>query len=288
MEDKESMTSDYFHVTGLPCPAYASLYDKIIVDSKLKKSLLNYCLLLFRLDGRLTAIYRFILLYGPSGTGKTTLMKGLANRVAKAISSKAGHSVKLFEINVSTFFSEYLGRTSKAVTEAFQTVRMAARRFPVILLLDEIESIGMERTSVGAGDPTDVIRGVNTFITELDRLKQFTNIIVLATSNFSSAIDQAVRNRADLKYYIGNPSKAAAKKILKASVEELGKEIRLKMPASFTKSVINMLYNGQLTTPLSGRDLSRLIVLTVGTKGKNQITVEDVLGVARMLMEERR
>jgi len=48
-------------------------------------------------------------------------------------------------------------------------------------------------------EPSDALRVVNALLTQLDRLKQRQNVLVLTTSNLPSAIDAAFVDRADIK-----------------------------------------------------------------------------------------
>jgi SpoVK/Ycf46/Vps4 family AAA+-type ATPase len=110
----------------------------------------------------------------------------------------------------------------------------------VLLLIDEIESLAAARRSAMSGsEPSDVqrrhwlhslttyqslvqaIRVVNAFLTQLDSLKEYKNVLVMATSNITNAIDDAFVDRADMKVYIGFPSTGARYHILKSAMEEL-------------------------------------------------------------------
>lgn len=62
-------------------------------------------------------------------------------------------------------------------------------------------------------EPTDAIRVVNSLLTQLDTLNAYNNVLVLATSNLLTAIDDAFMDRADLKMYIGFPPVSGTKSI---------------------------------------------------------------------------
>lgn len=62
---------------------------------------------------------------------------------------------------------------------------------------------------------------VNALLTQLDKLKQRKNVLVLTTSNLSAAIDPAFVDRADIKQYIGLPPTEAVYWILRSCVEAL-------------------------------------------------------------------
>ena len=92
----------------------------------------------------------------------------------------------------------------------------------VCLIIDEIESLTAIRSNVNTGtEPSDAIRVVNAVLTNLDRLKHHSNLLILTTSNITNQIDEAFINRADIKFFIGNPSPLAIYTILKSCVDEL-------------------------------------------------------------------
>lgn len=70
-------------------------------------------------------------------------------------------------------------------------------------------------------EPSDSIRVVNALLTELDKLKQKRNVLVMTTSNLSDSIDPAFLDRADIRQYISPPSAAAVYMILRSCIVEL-------------------------------------------------------------------
>lgn len=63
---------------------------------------------------------------------------------------------------------------------------------------------------------------VNALLTQLDKLKAFPNVLVMATSNLAGSIDSAFIDRADIKQYVGLPSAEAIYWILSSCLRELG------------------------------------------------------------------
>lgn len=80
------------------------------------------------------------------------------------------------------------------------------------------------RAAVSGSEPSDALRGVNAVLTQLDRLKTYSNVLVLTTSNVTEAIDEAFVDRADWTVWIGPPTQRARYAILKESIEELVKK----------------------------------------------------------------
>lgn len=62
---------------------------------------------------------------------------------------------------------------------------------------------------------------MNALLTQLDKLKNKKNVLVMTTSNLSSAIDTAFVDRADIKQYIGLPPVQAVYWILLGCLREL-------------------------------------------------------------------
>ena len=92
----------------------------------------------------------------------------------------------------------------------------------IFLLIDEVESLtAARRSAVSGNEPSDAVRVVNAVLTAIDALRARPNVLLLATSNVSEAIDVAFVDRADLKCYIGLPSPAARYEIMASTVAEL-------------------------------------------------------------------
>jgi len=92
------------------------------------------------------------------------------------------------------------------------------------VLIDEIESLAASRASMSGNEPSDAIRVVNAVLTQIDRLRHRRNVIILATTNITKAVDVAFVDRADIAMYIGPPSIAARYLILRSCAEELMKK----------------------------------------------------------------
>lgn len=91
----------------------------------------------------------------------------------------------------------------------------------IFVLIDEVESLVMERSTSHASDPSDSVRAVNAVLTQIDKIRRFPNVLVLTTSNITGALDQAFLDRTDISRFIGHPSALAATKILHKGIAEL-------------------------------------------------------------------
>ena len=119
------------------------------------------------------------------------------------------YRTRLVEINAHSLFSKWFSESGKLVQRLFARVHElcdevdpdddAGQPF-VVVLIDEVESLTAARAGAMSGkEPSDALRVVNALLTQLDRLKQRSNVLVLTTSNLPSAIDTAFVDRADLK-----------------------------------------------------------------------------------------
>lgn len=71
------------------------------------------------------------------------------------------------------------------------------------VVIDEVESLTAARSAASSGnEPSDAIRVVNALLTQLDQLRRYSNVLIVATSNVTEAIDGAFVDRADLKILV--------------------------------------------------------------------------------------
>ena len=70
---------------------------------------------------QVVACNRVILLHGPPGTGKTTLCKGLAQKLAIRLSDKYAAS-HLIEVNAHSIFSKWFSESGKMVMGMFSQI----------------------------------------------------------------------------------------------------------------------------------------------------------------------
>ncbi|KAG0263596.1 Pachytene checkpoint protein 2 [Mortierella polycephala] len=131
---------------------------------------------------------------------------------------------KLLEINSHSLFSKWFSESGKMVQRMFDQIwsLVEDENAFVCVFIDEVESLAAARNAALSGsEPSDSIRVVNALLTQIDRLKQKKNVLILATSNITEAIDLAFIDRADIKMHIGLPSKKAIYNILHSSLIEL-------------------------------------------------------------------
>jgi pachytene checkpoint protein 2 len=205
-------------IRPLPDPALGTLWNSIILDEALKSQLVSQAMLNFTLRGTVDRsvipLHGVILLVGSPGTGKTSLARGLAHRTAESFK---GGKFRLLEVEPHTLTSAAMGKTQRAVSELFsQSITEAATGGPVIVLLDEVETLAADRFKMSMeANPVDVHRATDAVLVQLDLLaEQNPQMLFVATSNFPQAVDSAFTSRCDLVMHIPLPDANACGAIL--------------------------------------------------------------------------
>jgi len=146
-----------------------------------------------------------VLLHGPPGTGKTLLARAVAHHT----------DCTFIRVSGSELVQKYIGEGSRMVRELFVMAREAA---PSIIFMDEIDSIGSSRTSVGSsgsgsgsggsGGDSEVQRTMMELLNQLDGFEPAQNIKVIMATNRIDILDPALLRpgRIDRKIEFPNPS----------------------------------------------------------------------------------
>ncbi|KAL3120664.1 hypothetical protein niasHT_007956 [Heterodera trifolii] len=216
------------HQWEMPSLEFENFWETLIFDGPIKNELLVYANSLLEIsyagaDLSILPVNRLVLLHGPPGTGKTTLCKALAQKLAIRTQKRYKRAI-LVEVNSHSLFSKWFSESGKLVQKLFNRVEELAEQpnWLVFLLIDEVESLTMGRKAAFSGaDPSDSVRVVNAVLTQLDRVKRFPNVLILCTSNLEQALDPAFVDRADIVRRIGNPTASAICAILETAIEEL-------------------------------------------------------------------
>ncbi|CAJ1062110.1 pachytene checkpoint protein 2 homolog [Xyrichtys novacula] len=228
LEDDEELSAANHWL--LPAAEFHGIWESLVYESGVKTQLLDYVTTTIyfsdkNVDSNLISWNRVVLLHGPPGTGKTSLCKGLAQKLSIRLSSRYSYG-QFVEINSHSLFSKWFSESGKLVTKMFQKIQQLIddKDALVFVLIDEVESLTAARNACQAGtEPSDAIRVVNSVLTQLDQIKRHSNVVILTTSNVTEKIDLAFVDRADIKQYIGPPSEKGIYNIYLSCLEELMK-----------------------------------------------------------------
>lgn len=144
-----------------------------------------------------------ILLWGEPGTGKTLLAKALASQA----------QANFIAVNGPELLSKWVGAAEEAVRELFSKARQVA---PCVIFIDEIDTLAPARGKF-IGDSGVSDRLVGQLLTELDGLRDCTQVLLVGATNRPDALDSALlrAGRFDLQIKIDLPDGAGRLAILK-------------------------------------------------------------------------
>lgn len=210
----------------LPDEGFEVAWASIKLPDGVRERLLAQALLSLTVRQRLpfeaAPLHGLILLTGAPGTGKTTLGRGLANQIARQL---PGTKATYIEIDPHALASSALGRSQQAVTKLFeQTIPELAMDGVAIVLLDELETLAASRHHLSLeANPIDVHRATDAVLSAMDRLtREHRNVLLIGTTNFPKALDQAIISRADHIEPFGLPTEEARREIILDSLKAVG------------------------------------------------------------------
>lgn len=128
------------------------------------------------------------LLYGESGTGKTTFGKYVAYKLG----------LPFMYINFSKLVDSHLGGTAKNLSQVFDF----ATRNECLLMLDEIDCISLRRSAINdrSGPGAELSRTTISLMQELDKISN--RHVIIGATNRPDDIDPALKRRFTEKHEI--------------------------------------------------------------------------------------
>lgn len=246
----------------LPDKGFDELWKRTILPDELKEQLKAQVLLELTIRSKMPSkaaipLHGIILLVGPPGTGKTSIAKGVASASAGLLQ---GANVNFIEVEPHSLTSSALGKSQREIRKFLEeVVTEHATQGPLIVLLDEVETLVADRTKMSLeANPIDVHRATDAMLAGLDHLaSRFPNLVFIATSNFEAALDPAFVSRADLVVQIDRPTEEACEAILTDTLNAMGEQ----WPA-LTKLPKQQAYNRivKKAVGLDGRQLRKTVL----------------------------
>ena len=149
---------------------------------------------------------RGVLLYGPSGTGKTLLASTLATQ----------SGVYFRYVEAPSLQATWVGLTEKWTRDIFNEAKDNA---PAIIFIDEIDSLGGNRLNA---DRNYQINETEQLLSSMDGLAS-SQVVVIGATNRPHALDPAFRRpgRFDVEIEIGMPDERGRHDILKIHTSDM-------------------------------------------------------------------
>lgn len=199
-----------------------------------------------------------VLLFGPSGVGKTLL--------AKAVAGEA--NVPFFSMAGSEFMEMLVGIGASRVRDLFGQAKANA---PSIIFIDEIDAIGRQRGRSGmVGGHDEREQTLNQILVEMDGFTPNDSVMVLAATNRGDLLDPALLRpgRFDRRVTLDMPDKDGRKAILK--IHAKGKKFAKKMDWDRV---------ADRTVGFSGADLENMLneaAIFAARNNKSEVDMNDI------------
>lgn len=151
-----------------------------------------------------------ILLEGPPGNGKTL--------ISKAFAGEAG--VNFIAVNACDFGSKFVGVGSSKIKKIFA---QAKEQSPCVIFIDELDAIGEKRTNASDAAGKEYNTILTSLLNQMDGFEQNEGIIVLAATNRSDSLDNALLRpgRFDKKFIVSAPDRLTRKELFEFATKDV-------------------------------------------------------------------
>lgn len=180
---------------------------------------------------------RLALLFGPPGTGKTTLAHHIASR----------RGVPLVCVQSERIIGSYLGETGRAIGNVFDLLKPVEGK--CVLLLDEFDALAMKRQQASSGAVQERNQALTVLLTRIERFQG----IGLAATNTKDAIDSAMWRRFGMQISVDLPGEnerfaIIRKYCLPFDLDDDAIDILVKVTRGCSPSLLRQLMEGMKRT----------------------------------------
>lgn len=154
-----------------------------------------------------------VLLYGPQGTGKNLLAEATAGE----------YRVNFYPVSCPQLLGTVIGSTTAEIRRVFE---WAKDHRPIVLFLDEIDSVGSKKAMQGGEDSGGAGREYNTIVTQLmqaiDQHRTLSGLLIVAATNHLDTLDRTLvrEGRFDAKLRLDLPDAGGRSEILAALLKQ--------------------------------------------------------------------
>ena len=178
---------------------------------------------------------------GKPGSGKTESVKHIARILNR----------QLYMLNFNSLIDSKLGQSAKNITLAFEEINALLDPLRIIILLDEIDSIAMDR--INNNDLREMGRVTSTLLRELDNLNK--DIVLIATTNLFKDFDKALIRRFDS---VVTFNRYKREDLLEIAEKILAAQLKIFENAGRNSTLFNKIINQYTEIPYPG-DLKNII-----------------------------
>ncbi len=199
-----------------------------------------------------------ILLYGPTGTGKTLIAKAIAAEV----------NAELFEVSCADINTKWYGESEQRIQELFDNAnKVASTGKKAVIIFDEMDALAMNREGSYEGSK----KVVSVILQNLDGFRSKSGVIIVGMTNRPQDIDPAIKRpgRIDKIIEVGLPDLEDRKAILQLHINKAIE--RSTESHDLFSSELDLQKVAESTDGMSGADLANIINLTLETKSFSEL-----------------